>query len=475
MTPLPDAAFRLDVLGARNLRPANGDAQSNPFVCVLWRADEWALVGQTLPLAHTLSPRWDAESGSSVIVPPVWRAGPVRFLDSGVAGWVSSAEGGWVGRSYEADLYTAARTMSALSLIEARQRRPPLHDAAVSERERLVEALTEALVLEEEARRDMWGEELAARDRHPAALLASSGARIQEQRLLAKELALMQANLQHKSNLLGRLRFLLGESFAGSVAYYCQDPASGATLRLFLVATRYAEDEAELSRQTEALLLGRWTGVVRLLECSVHALRSFSAVGAPVLAGRVCAVVTDERGGAPLDQHMRLRWSATSARELRDLLLQVADALQRLHGAGILHRNLSPSAVLVRRVDGRLQCELRDFFFLYNSRVVGCSYSQGRADWGNADALPPEVAKGQGVTAKSDVYALGVCAYAWAMSGHAAAAVAHTRGAALMARSLPPRWGSWLARLLLQCLEPREDLRASAAAVHQFLLSVRVA
>jgi hypothetical protein len=81
------------------------------------------------------------------------------------------------------------------------------------------------------------------------------------------------------------------------------------------------------------------------------------------------------------------------------VVAQVADALHALHGAGLVHRNVTPHHLLVRS-DGTVV--LTSFAFARRSgvEVLGAN-----------PYVPPEEVMGDPPTSRSDIYALGVVAY----------------------------------------------------------------
>jgi serine/threonine protein kinase len=117
--------------------------------------------------------------------------------------------------------------------------------------------------------------------------------------------------------------------------------------------------------------------------------------------------------------------------------------------------------------------QLADFWFFHNPRKVGCSFSEGRADWGARHTAPPETEGNFKITDKSDVWALGVCLYSWATRGLPLPGMSHTDGRqfdfTLIAKTIPLKWGPWLNSLIKMCLQRNPKFRASAADLYQFL------
>ena len=110
--------------------------------------------------------------------------------------------------------------------------------------------------------------------------------------------------------------------------------------------------------------------------------------------------------------HERLtRTAPLGEAELLALGSQLADALATLHAAGIVHRDLSPSNVIVQRQPGPLRVKLLDFgvakLLDAPSRTLG--------PMGTPGYLAPEQLLG-GATPAVDVYSLGAVLW-WALTG----------------------------------------------------------
>jgi serine/threonine-protein kinase len=89
-----------------------------------------------------------------------------------------------------------------------------------------------------------------------------------------------------------------------------------------------------------------------------------------------------------------------------DVVAQAAAALQAAHDAGVVHRDVKPGNLLVRR-DGVVK--VTDFGIA--SSTGATTLTRAGDVLGTAGYLAPEQADGRGATAASDVYALGVVAY----------------------------------------------------------------
>jgi serine/threonine-protein kinase len=89
-----------------------------------------------------------------------------------------------------------------------------------------------------------------------------------------------------------------------------------------------------------------------------------------------------------------------------DLLLQVCAGLEHAHASGLVHRDIKPQNLLIRR-DGVVK--IADFGIART--VQGTQLTQIGTVLGTAAYLAPEQAAGKRVTAAADIYSLGAVAY----------------------------------------------------------------
>jgi len=101
--------------------------------------------------------------------------------------------------------------------------------------------------------------------------------------------------------------------------------------------------------------------------------------------------------------------------ELVELVLQVCAAVQHAHSKGILHRDIKPSNVLVTRLDGKPHCKVIDFGIakaLDEAMSDTISMTAAGAMIGTPKYMSPEqIAGGDDVDIRSDVYSIGVVMY----------------------------------------------------------------
>ncbi len=150
------------------------------------------------------------------------------------------------------------------------------------------------------------------------------------------------------------------------------------------------------------------------------------------------------------------------------LLRQAADALAAAHEAGIVHRDVKPSNILVTP-DG--QVKLSDFGIA--RAQADASLTQTGLVTGSPAYLAPEVASGQQASAASDVWSLGATMF-HALTGRPPYDVGENVLGALyrIVHEEPPRLGAsagWLAPVLLATMAQRSEDRWSMAHVRDFL------
>jgi serine/threonine-protein kinase len=112
----------------------------------------------------------------------------------------------------------------------------------------------------------------------------------------------------------------------------------------------------------------------------------------------------------------RRRWALKESLQLLD---QVADALEAAHEKGIVHRDVKPDNIFVLEGRGaQVRSKLLDFGvvkLLGNRDGIDKVRTTDGSFIGTPCYMSPEQARGQGIEASSDVYALGVTAYEMAV------------------------------------------------------------
>lgn len=158
-----------------------------------------------------------------------------------------------------------------------------------------------------------------------------------------------------------------------------------------------------------------------------------------------------------------------------DLVAQVAGALADAHDAGVVHRDVKPSNVLLRRIDDGWHAYLCDFG-IAQSDATGLTHAGVVV--GTFSYLAPERCEGAPATVASDIYALG-CLLVAAVTGRAPYAGSDFQVAQQHVSAPVPRWDlddpaeALNAVVALAMAKRPEDRYASARDLRRDVLVVR--
>jgi serine/threonine protein kinase len=136
---------------------------------------------------------------------------------------------------------------------------------------------------------------------------------------------------------------------------------------------------------------------------------------------------------------------------------QLAMALDAVHRAGLLHRDVKPANVLVRDIGGQDHAYLADFGIAKMPEAEGDLTRTGLVI-GTPGYMSPEQLQGHKADSRSDLYALG-CIVFEALTGHRPFGDAHDQALRWAQVSSPPQ----VASALCPALGPRYDTFLSRA------------
>jgi serine/threonine protein kinase len=186
-----------------------------------------------------------------------------------------------------------------------------------------------------------------------------------------------------------RIDARLGEGAAGVVFRAVREP-DGLVVALKVLRPELSDDAVyrhRFAHEARAAAEVSHRHLVRVIESGEADGRFFLVV--EYVAGRTLAARLDAEGGLPGDDILRLA-------------AEVGAGLDALHGAGLVHRDVKPSNIMLGR-DGAAM--LADFG-LAKGRAYTILTRPG-AVVGTLDYLAPEIIKGAPAAPPSDVYALG--------------------------------------------------------------------
>ncbi len=209
------------------------------------------------------------------------------------------------------------------------------------------------------------------------------------------------AELAAGTELGGRFR-VLGVLGSGGMAtvYLCDDRVRGERVALKVLHAHLADDAAMRGRlRREVVAAGRIRHPAALVAHELHELDGRLLLSMPYHPGQTLAERVATGGPLPVEA-------------VRALGLRLLEVLADAHRAGVLHRDLSPSNVMI---DERGEAMLTDFGL---ARLDDAPATRSTGVLGTAGYTAPEIYEGNRAEPRSDLYGLGAVLYL-AATGHA--------------------------------------------------------
>jgi serine/threonine protein kinase len=180
----------------------------------------------------------------------------------------------------------------------------------------------------------------------------------------------------------------------------------------------FAADEVTTGRRVAVKVLrpelladkssrGRFAEEARALAAITHPhVARFVDVG----LGDPCFVVMEYVPGRTLRERIRGLGRLPVDEAVR-IAAQLCEALEAVHAAGIVHRDVKPSNVILVSDDGIATPRLIDFGLAKRMSGVGAELTRKGQVVGTPQYMSPEQVSGRGIDARTDQYALGCVTY----------------------------------------------------------------
>jgi hypothetical protein len=197
------------------------------------------------------------------------------------------------------------------------------------------------------------------------------------------------------------LRGQLGSGAMGTV-YRAHDTSLDRDVAVKVLRSRLAEDPAVVDRFVREARAAARVNHPNLTHIYFVGDADAQQAGAP----RTMFFAMEYVPGATFEQDVAMNGPAPIAKFV-DLIVQAARGLAAAHGAGVVHRDVKPSNLMLLP-DGTVK--VTDFG-LAKSIGGDVEASGGGMLLGTPNFMSPEQCRGRGVDARTDIYALGLTAW----------------------------------------------------------------
>lgn len=248
---------------------------------------------------------------------------------------------------------------------------------------------------------------------------------------------------------------LIGKGGMAEV-YVAERPTNREPVAIKLLPAYTSSDEAHVRRflrEGETLARLEHPNIVRVLDYGHEDQQYFIVM--EYLHGKDLSATIKERGRLGVD-------------EVRNILAQVADALDYSHGQGIVHRDLKPSNVMLLPEQGRVV--LMDFGIaklLNNQTLMTRTAVMGTFDY----ISPEQIEASADLDGRADIYSLGCMAYhmlagepPFKHSNVGGLLIAHMSRPAPNLRQAVPEVPESVAQAVLRAMEKKPERRFATAS-----------